>query len=143
MKNDLSKRFGATANTLYDKHNDRFRPISVEESHKLFQKLAQKYPEFYKSDANSKICDETAFTTNENGVYSWLDNRPALLISSTSWTEDEDFGILLNALVDYDNVASQETNSNMPNLVCVITGKGPQKEYYLSRIASQVSEKLN
>ncbi len=57
-----------------------------------------------------------------------------MIISSTSWTEDEDFGILLNALQQYDKMAHTES-SKLPNLVCVITGKGPLKEHYLDIIS--------
>ncbi|KAF5020510.1 hypothetical protein F66182_7473 [Fusarium sp. NRRL 66182] len=52
-----------------------------------------------------------------------------LIMSSTSWTPDEDFGLLLDALVSYAN-SSVETSP----VLAIITGKGPQKEHYLERI---------
>ena len=138
MKKDLLEQFGAIANTLYDKPNERFGPISTEESHKLFQKLAAKYVEFSERGTATRNCDRTAFTNRNGDFYSWNNNRPALLISSTSWTEDEDFGILLSALTEYDTVASETVGDDLPNLVCVITGKGPQKAHYCSLISKQV-----
>ena len=51
-----------------------------------------------------------------------------LLVSSTSWTPDEDFGLLLDALVAY------ASTSNRRPVVAVITGRGPQKAYYESRV---------
>jgi len=51
-----------------------------------------------------------------------------LLVSSTSWTPDEDFGLLLNALVSYS-----KSPSTTP-ILAIITGKGPQKEMYIKRI---------
>ena len=138
MEKDLMERFGAESSTLYDKAHERFGPISTEEAHKLFVKLSVKYPEFSYNDS-PKNSEQSAFTyVDKDGRYSWNKRRPALLISSTSWTEDEDFGILLSALLEYDQAGSHEENLNLPNLVCVITGKGPQKAYYCSRICSQV-----
>lgn len=74
-----------------------------------------------------------------DGVARLRNNRPLLLVSSTSWTEDEDFGILLDALKEYETHAHITANyadrSRLPELFVVITGKGPQKEYYLERIS--------
>lgn len=59
-----------------------------------------------------------------------------LLVSSTSWTPDEDFSLLLDALVAYANSDGAESPEPLPPLLVVITGKGPQKAAYLERIAS-------
>ncbi|KAJ9143916.1 Glycosyltransferase family 33 protein [Coniochaeta hoffmannii] len=56
-----------------------------------------------------------------------------LLVSSTSWTPDEDFGLLLDALVRY---AQSSEALLLPPLLVVITGKGPQKAMYLERISA-------
>ncbi|KAI0165563.1 glycosyltransferase family 33 protein [Xylariaceae sp. FL1272] len=50
-----------------------------------------------------------------------------LIVSSTSWTPDEDFSLLLDALVTY-----AKAHTAVP-LIAMITGKGPQKEYYKQR----------
>jgi beta-1,4-mannosyltransferase len=59
--------------------------------------------------------------------------KTRLLVSSTSWTPDEDFSMLLDALVDYSATASRD--SSLPDIIVVITGKGPQKKHYVSEIA--------
>ena len=51
-------------------------------------------------------------------------------ISSTSWTPDEDFGILLDALVGFDARPTEDG----ARLVVVVTGKGPQRRMYEERI---------
>lgn len=46
------------------------------------------------------------------------------MVSSSSWTEDEDFHLLIEAFEIY------EKRSVKTNIVCFLTGKGPLKEYY-------------
>jgi len=112
MSRDLSDNWGVQARVLYDRPPDIFRPVSLQEKEELFQKLASDYPAF--SDVGT-----------DRGV----------LVSSTSWTEDEDFGILLKALQSYEETAIKEASeSKLCDLIVVITGKGPQKSYYLERI---------
>ncbi|KAJ5125159.1 hypothetical protein N7526_007336 [Penicillium atrosanguineum] len=57
-----------------------------------------------------------------------------VLVSSTSWTPDEDFSILIDALVQYSELAAAQPE--LPEILAVITGKGPQKKMYLEKIAA-------
>ena len=111
MKNDLETNWGISANVLYDRPPAQFRPISSEEREELFSKLAKDHPVF------SEVTDNTG-----------------IIVSSTSWTEDEDFGVLLSALVLYE--AAKDARPELPDLLVVITGKGPQKQYYLEKISA-------
>lgn len=58
-----------------------------------------------------------------------------ILVSSTSWTPDEDFSLLLEALNGYSDLATS-SHPYLPELLVIITGKGPQKEQYMSQIAT-------
>ncbi|PYI20055.1 hypothetical protein BO99DRAFT_481392 [Aspergillus violaceofuscus CBS 115571] len=63
-------------------------------------------------------------------------NALRVLVSSTSWTADEDFSVLIDALCRYSALARQQQSSpsELPAILAIITGKGPQKEMYLRRI---------
>jgi len=63
--------------------------------------------------------------------------RAAVLVSSTSWTEDEDFGMLLSAVAKYDEMREIGVGGaqGLPPLVLLITGKGPLKAFYEQEIA--------
>lgn len=52
-----------------------------------------------------------------------------ILVSSTSFTPDEDFNVLLDALKDYDSTA------NVPPIFLIVTGKGPLKAQFTARVA--------
>lgn len=61
------------------------------------------------------------------------EDRPALLVSSTSWTPDEDFSILLTALGEYEARAAA-SNKKLPKLLVILTGKGPLREKYMTEV---------
>jgi beta-1,4-mannosyltransferase len=58
-----------------------------------------------------------------------------LLVSSTSWTPDEDFQMLLDALMSYTSMYDEYQrkpgqSGQIPRVLVVITGRGPQKSKY-------------
>lgn len=68
-------------------------------------------------------------------------DRPALVVSSTSWTPDEDFKILLEALQIYEiradelsGQSSSSTEGKLPKLLVIVTGKGPLKDMYMKEV---------
>merc|ERR1712034_40521 len=103
---------GVRARVLYDRPPLKFRPVSDQEKNDLFRKLSSDYP-----------------------VFNDVGSTSGVLVSSTSWTEDEDFGVLLDALVKYEEaVIDDATEAKLCDLLVVITGKGPQKKFYLGKI---------
>ncbi|GKV45358.1 hypothetical protein SLEP1_g52453 [Rubroshorea leprosula] len=105
------------------------------------------------STGSMEFGDETLFTSHIGNDFLLKQNRPALIVSSTSWTPDEDFGILLEAAVMYDSRVAAILNENdstdegvlwkeisngkqllYPRLLFIITGKGPEKEKYGEKI---------
>jgi hypothetical protein len=59
-------------------------------------------------------------------------DRPVVLVSSTSWTEDEDFSILLDALSLYEHRA-RVARGTLPRILMFVTGKGPLREAYMRK----------
>ncbi|KAI3381127.1 hypothetical protein SNEBB_007541 [Seison nebaliae] len=60
----------------------------------------------------------------------WAKNE-LLMVSSTSWTVEEDFNILFHALNHFNETKERLVNG-LPNVLCIITGKGELKDYYMN-----------
>ncbi|KAL8031914.1 hypothetical protein ABFX02_13G060100 [Erythranthe guttata] len=162
MQHELSQNWGIKATVLYDQPPEFFRPASLEEKHSLFCRISKHINEPYgRRDCVSNVHvagsagpqnndpSVTPFTTKVGTDIFLKQNRPALVVSSTSWTPDEDFGILLEAALMYDRrvaallgeddktgdeICWDEKQFAYPRLLFIITGKGPQKEKYEKKI---------
>ncbi|XP_058130681.1 chitobiosyldiphosphodolichol beta-mannosyltransferase isoform X1 [Anopheles ziemanni] len=146
MKENLQAEWNIRATVLYDRPPQQFQSISVVEKHNLFLRLGESIAAFRPASASQAVAEEiiesTAFTVKDrNGNVKLLDSRPAVLISSTSWTPDEDFSLLISALDHYERVATEQP-LHYPRLVCIITGKGPLKEKFSKIIESKPWQKV-
>ncbi|KAI1321574.1 hypothetical protein EDD11_003054 [Mortierella claussenii] len=125
--------------TLYDRAPERFHQLDVEEIHTLhselqLEKLVQKQLSsdvfLPKIGANQTLLTEKR---SANAPATFRADRPIVIVSSTSWTADEDFQLLLDAAKQYDNLSKLENTGSshiFPKLLFVITGKGPLKQHY-------------
>ncbi|NWW02351.1 ALG1 mannosyltransferase, partial [Oreocharis arfaki] len=135
MKKDLWVNFKIKAVTLYDKPASYFKETPLDLQHNLYMKLAKDYEPFKPrcvSRAVNPSAEGSAFTERDgksgNVVKPW--GRPALLISSTSWTAPSYLSALTSVLSSSDYERFIKEGAKLPALVCVITGKGPLKDYY-------------
>lgn len=85
--------------------------------------------------ARAAILKRTIPAPHDDLIPRLLDGTMRLIVSSTSWTPDEDFSLLLDALVRYAAQPPTPSAGAGTPLLAVITGKGPQRERYLAKIA--------
>jgi len=86
----------------------------------------------------------TSISEASQGTVQYNTERPALIVSSTSWTPDEDFTVLLSALSLYEAQAKEQ--ASLPRLVVMISGRGPLlptfKKLYAQRSEAEAWTKV-
>jgi beta-1,4-mannosyltransferase len=113
MARFLKDKAGIIAHPLHDRPPNHFQPLTLEQRRDFLKDFGP-----------------TAHKVQDQG---WR-----LVVSATSWTPDEDFSIMLDALKFY--ATQRKSNNTLPSIVAVITGKGPQKEHYLRQITKMNEE---
>ena len=120
MARVLKEKYGITARPLHDRPSAIFKPLDSDERSAFLSRLVE--------------TAQYAKDLSKGPKGPWR-----LLVSSTSWTADEDFSVLLDALVSYSSLITSKTQ--LPKILAIITGKGPLKEHYLSKIRALNQEK--
>ena len=138
LKDFLSREMNVTKNidVLYDCPPELFQPLRVEEQHKILSKLDEQFRQACPRSwwAANDTTKQTLFTEEcEPYMFRHRPGRPALVTSSTSWTPDEDFDVLLTALEKLDEMIHADASSL--KLLVVVTGKGPQRSMYEEKIS--------
>ncbi|TMW61003.1 hypothetical protein Poli38472_014464 [Pythium oligandrum] len=136
MKTWLWENWRIKATVLHDKPPMFFKPTPLDEQHDLFRRVGDQLSHCNDLVEWEKNDEETILTRKPRGQRNIQsrEDRPAIIISSTSWTADEDFGILLSALTTLSGRTAELSVEEFPNVLVIVTGKGPQKEMYLERI---------
>ncbi|KAI8885890.1 glycosyltransferase family 33 protein [Backusella circina FSU 941] len=146
MHKELKNEWKVTGEimTLKDKPPSDFKRLLLEPVYRAWKFSLKPIVDQLKDDTEfwgKTSGKETAtFMTDvdeDKGTLVWRQDRPRVIVSSTSWTEDEDFSILLKAVELYEAAAKPSD----PRLLFIITGKGPLKAYYEDKISKMVLKK--
>ena len=129
-KRDLKKEFGIEAICLPDRPvKGLFKFLNEQEANELYKK--------YPNELSSLI--DSHLPENKN-------NKPIVMISSTSWTPDEDFSILLQSFIkteemilehieDKDKKSSiNVTKEKIKKILFLITGRGPLRDNFMKKV---------
>ena len=114
MQKNLKDEFNVDAHVLYDRAHSKFHRLNMAEKHILYDKI---FPE------------TNDFTEEVGSRAAYREDRSLLIVSSTSYTADEDFMVMIEAL-DYVESYITVSEKDLPSIRVVVTGKGPQKAEY-------------
>lgn len=149
----LSAEWGVhDALVIYDRAPAFFRRTPVEAAHELWLGFNEAFADTARALGEARgvpfelSASRSLFTeqsSTRRGSVRLRADRPALVVSSTSWTADEDFGVLLGALHSLDDAAERArrdasaSGAALPAVVCIVTGKGPLRAQFEARLAAQ------
>jgi len=127
MQQELSERLGIpAARVLYDDPTARFSALTPSERPaELRRLLGRHFPGLDPGRDDAQ--------------------RPACIVCPTSWTEDEDLAVLLDALALLEKRVGESgagSTREFPKLLVLITGRGPLREGFERRIAGRAFERI-
>ena len=130
-KRDLKKEFGIEAVCLPDRPvKGLFKFLNENEANELYKK--------YPNELSSLI--DSHLPENKN-------NKPIVMISSTSWTPDEDFSLLLDSFIKTEEMILEHiedkdqksivnmTKDKIKKILFLITGRGPLRDKFMKKVA--------
>jgi len=123
MQEDLAENWGVRAIVLYDRPPVFYRKSNIEETHSLLENIR------FSNDNSGKDIFSGYFIKGDDGQLRRNQNRPIILVSSTSWTKDENFDMLFDAMIELNDMILKR-KSKMNHMVLIITGKGDMREHY-------------
>jgi beta-1,4-mannosyltransferase len=120
MRQWLKSTWDVTATVLYDKPAPVFEVFNnAEDKINLWKDL--------KRDGHLEKLPQEWYTS----LLKMSQDRPVVFVSSTSWSPDEDFGLLADALPAVDAAAEIAR----ANTFVIITGRGAGRDPFMSRVA--------
>ena len=130
-KRDLKKQFNIDAICLPDRPvKGLFKFLNEIEANDLYKN--------YPNELYSLI--DTHLEKNQN-------KKPIVMISSTSWTPDEDFSMLLDAFIKTEEMIKESiedktkkdiyniTEDKIKKILFLITGRGPMRDKFMEKIS--------
>ena len=152
------------AKFIIDWHNYGYTILKVNDRPNFLVNLAYKYEKYLGKKSDLNFCVSQAEKREEandlykkypNELYSLIDthlpenknNKPIVMISSTSWTPDEDFSILLDAFIKTEEMISEiiedKSQKNIYNIseekikkvLFLITGRGPMRDIFMEKVS--------
>ena len=130
-KRDLKKEFGIDAVCLPDRPvKGLFKFLNENEANELYKK----YPNELSSLFDSHLPENKK-------------NKPIVMISSTSWTPDEDFSILLESFIKTEEMILEHiedkeqktlgniTKDKIKKILFLITGRGPLRDNFMKKVS--------
>jgi beta-1,4-mannosyltransferase len=105
----LAREYKVTAAVVYDRPGEAFTRLASADANTLWEKIAQQ-------------------TQLAGG-------RPPIVVCPTSWSPDEDFDLLLEALERAERQLTRDSAVKTTQLVVFLTGRGPLRETFEARVA--------
>jgi beta-1,4-mannosyltransferase len=110
-------------------NNEKFELMEINEF--IFKKYNSVFDDYLFYEKNLKLNSNQDELMSEKSVKKLKKHRPLIFLSSTSWTPDEDFDILLNAVV----IAEKNLKNYDQKIVIIITGRGPMKDQFFEKVS--------